>query len=152
MSIRFRLFAACCLATALCAAAPSPDLPQVSSAWARATAPGQTEGAVYLTLASHTAERLVSASSPDAETAMLHRTTEAGGVAGMEPADGLDLPAGQPVTLAPHGLHLMLTGLKHPLVAGSYITVALTFRQSGTATYNVAVVPIGATGPGIAHD
>ena len=147
-----RAFAACCLAIALCAAAPVPDLPQVSSTWARATAPGQTAGAIYLTLTGRHADRLVGASSPDADAVTLHRSTEAGGMAGMEPVDGLDLATGQPVTLAPHGLHLMMTGLKHPLAAGSYITVALTFKQSGSATYNVPVVPIGATGPGAAHD
>ena len=136
----------------LCAAAPSPDLPLVSSAWARATAPGQTDGAIYMTLTSGRADRLVSASSPDADTVTLHKSMDAGGTASMEPLDGLDLPAGRPTTLAPHGLHLMMAGLKHPLLAGSYITLALSFKQSGSATFNVPVVPIGATGPGAARD
>ncbi len=140
------------LAVALIAAAPAPDLPQVSATWARATVPGQTTGAVYLTLTSNSAERLVSATSPDADMVMLHRSTEAGGMAGMQDVDGLDLPAGRPVTLAPRGLHLMMTGLKHPLVAGSYVPLALTFKLAGSATFNVPVVPIGANGPGVAHD
>ena len=140
------------LAVALIAAAPAHDLPQVSATWARATGPGQTTGAVYLTLTSNSAERLVSATSPDADMVMLHRSTEAGGMAGMQDVDGLDLPAGRPVTLAPRGLHLMMTGLKHPLVAGSYVPLALTFKLAGSATFNVPVVPIGANGPGAAHD
>ena len=147
-----RALAACSLAALTGAAAPAHDMPQVSAPWARATAPGQSAGAIYLTLTSVSADRLVSATSPDADMVMLHRSTEAGGMAGMQDVDGLDLQAGQPVTLAPHGLHLMMTGLKHPLVAGSYITIALRFRQSGSATYNVPVVPIGANGPGAAHD
>ncbi len=147
-----RPLAAGLLAVLLCAAAPAHDLPQVSSAWARATVTGQMEGAVYMTVTASSADRLVSAASPDAETVTLHRSTESGGVAGMEPVDGLDLPAGQSVSLAPHGLHLMMTGLKHPLAAGSYVTVTLTFRQSGSAAFNVPVVPVGATGPGAAHD
>ena len=152
MTLLARRLAACCLITALGAAAPAPDLLQVSSAWARATAPGQTDGAVYLTLTSGHADRLVGVSSPDAGAVTLHKSTDAGGTASMEPVDGLDLPGGQAVTLAPRGLHLMMAGLKHPLVAGSYIALTLMFKQSGSATFNVPVVPIGATGPGAVHD
>ena len=45
------------------AAMAQPAGPEVSSAWARATAPGAQDGVAYLTIQSPTADRLVSAST-----------------------------------------------------------------------------------------
>ena len=145
-----RMLVACLLACALGRAWATP--PEVTSAWSRATAPGQTTGAVYMTLTSGTADRLTAISSPNAASAMLHQTSQMGGMSSMQAMDGLDLPAGKPVTLAPHGMHVMLEGLKAPLVAGGYVTLTLTFGHAGAATFNVPVVPVGASGPGRIHE
>jgi copper(I)-binding protein len=119
----------------------------VSGAWARATAPGQMDGVAYMTLASAAGDRLTGAVSPDAGMAMLHSTTQQGGMSGMQDVDGLDLPAGQEVALAPHGLHLMLMGLKHPLVAGEKLELELDFAKAGKMHVTVPVQPLGASGP-----
>ncbi len=119
----------------------------VSGAWARATAPMQDEGAVYLSLTSEAGDRLVSVSTPDASGAMLHRTTSGNGMSGMADMDDLDLPAGRTVRLEPRGMHVMLMGLKHPLVAGGVLDMALVFAKAGTVRVRVPVVPIGASGP-----
>ena len=37
----------------------------------------------------------------------------------MREVPAIDLPPGQPVTLKPGGLHIMMMGLKHPLQPGS---------------------------------
>ncbi len=119
----------------------------ISGAWARATAPGQTDGVAYLTLSSAAGDRLTGAESPDAEMAMLHDTTQQGGMSGMQDMDGLDLPAGQKVALVPHGMHLMLMGLKHPLVTGEKLDLELDFAKAGKVHVTVPVQPLGASGP-----
>jgi len=126
---------------------PAAAAVQVSGAWARATAPGQDEGAVYLSMTSPAADRLTGVSSPDAGMAMLHITTQTGGMSGMQDMDGVSLPPGKTVTFAPHGMHIMLMDLKHPLTAGSVIGVDLTFQKAGTVHAQVKVEKITATGP-----
>ncbi len=119
----------------------------VRDAWARATAPGQTEGAVYMTLTSASGDTLTGVSSPDAGAAMLHKTTEAGGMSDMSDMDALPLPAGEPTALAPRGFHVMLMDLKHPLVAGQAVELDLTFAKSGVVHVKAPVQPITASGP-----
>jgi copper(I)-binding protein len=119
----------------------------VTGAWARATAPGQTDGVAYMVLHSDTDDRLTGAESPDANMAMLHNTTQHGGMSGMQDVDGLDLPAHTNVVLAPHGLHLMLMGLKHPLTAGGKLDLRLDFAKAGKQRVSVPVQPLGASGP-----
>jgi copper(I)-binding protein len=126
---------------------PAAAAVQVSGAWARATAPGQDEGAVYLSVTSTTADRLTAVSSPDAGMAMLHETTQMGGMSSMQDMDGVALPPGKTVTFAPHGMHIMLMDLKHPLTAGSVIGIDLTFEKAGTVHAQVPVEKTTATGP-----
>ena len=120
---------------------------QVSGAWARATAPGQTDGVVYMVLNAGTDDRLVAAATDAAGMAMLHSTTRQGGMSGMADMDGVDLPAHKDVALAPHGMHLMLMGLKHPLVAGERLDLELDFAKAGKIHVTVPVLPLGASGP-----
>lgn len=120
---------------------------QVSGAWARATAPGQTDGVAYMVLTSGVDDRLKGAASPEADMAMLHSTTQQGGMSGMADMDGVDLPAHQDVALAPHGMHLMLMGLKHPLMAGEKLELELDFAKAGKMHLMVPVQPLGASGP-----
>ena len=96
---------------------------------------------------SPTADRLVAASTPVADKAELHTMSMSGMVMKMRPIAGVNIPAGQKVTLAPGGMHIMLIGLKKPLQAGQSFPLALTFAQAGTRTVEVAVEKVGATGP-----
>jgi copper(I)-binding protein len=58
-------------------------------------------------------------------------------------AGGLDLPAGKTVELSPNGLHLMLTGLKQPLAAGTAVPLVLQFVDADGRKGTLAVqVPI----------
>ena len=121
---------------------------RVDRPWARATAPGQDSGVVYATLLSPAGDRLLSVASPACEMAMLHDNVVTGRMTAMRPLDaGLALPPGQPVRLAPGGVHIMLMGLKQPLVAGGHVPLALTFAHAGTLTISVPIEPLAATGP-----
>ena len=137
-----------CAASLLIAgsAAAQTGAVEVEDAWARAT-PGKAEnGAAYLTIVSPGADRLVSLSTPVAKKAGLHTMTTEGGVMKMRPLDGLDVPAGQPVTLKPGGAHIMLTGLNQPLQAGQSFPLTLSFEKAGQREVTVAVEKPGAMG------
>ena len=120
--------------------------------WARATAPQQKVGAAYVTLTSPADDRLMSASSPVAGRAEVHEMTMEGQVMRMrEQTEGIALPAGKAVTLAPGGYHIMLTDLHKPLVAGQVIALQLRFQHAPPMDLEVKVAPIGAHGPAMEH-
>jgi copper(I)-binding protein len=100
-----------------------------------------------MSLTSPDGDTLTGVSSPDAGAAMLHKTTEMGGMSGMSDMDRLVLPAGQKITLAPHGMHVMLMDLKHKLLPGQAIELDLTFAKSGVMHVKVPVQPLGASAP-----
>ena len=130
-------------------AAAQPTTIRAEQPWARATAPRQSVGGVYVTLTSPVDDRLLGASSPVAGHAEVHEMTMDGNVMKMrELADGLKLPAGQAVALAPGGLHIMLVGLQKPLAAGQVIPVQLRFAHAPPLDLQVRVAPVGAQGPG----
>ncbi len=119
----------------------------VHDAWARATAPGQTTGAVYMSITSPTGDTLTGVSSPDAGAAMLHTTTQMNGMSGMSDMESLPLPAGKKIILAPHGMHVMLMDLRHPLMQGQNVEVDLTFAKSPGIRVKAPVQPIAASAP-----
>jgi copper(I)-binding protein len=131
------------LVAALAACTPAaPDI-AVSDAWTRATAPGQSSGAVYATIVNDgAADQLVEASTP-VGTAMLHGNDASGGVARMRVMADMLISARSRVTLAPGATHIMLMGLKAPLAAGTRFPLTLRFATSGPRTFEVAVVAAG---------
>ncbi len=120
----------------------------VSEAWARATAPGQANGAVYLHITSRQDSRILAVSSSAAESATLHSTINDKGVMKMRELDTLLLPAGQEVELGAGATHIMLSGLKKPLVAGDSvpltITVQFTDKRREVVKVMAMVIPLTA--------
>jgi periplasmic copper chaperone A len=140
------------LVVAACLVVASPALAQtgqleVSDAWARATPAKAENGVAYLTIRTPTPDRLVSVSSPVAKKAELHTMEMAGMVMKMRPLAGLDIPAGQSVTLKPGGEHIMLMGLNGPLREGQSFPLTLTFEKAGAREVTVPVEKAGAAGP-----
>jgi copper(I)-binding protein len=121
---------------------------EIKDAWARATPGGAQAAAAYVTVVSPTGDRLTGVSTPAAKNADLHSMTMDGGVMKMRQVDGIDLAAGQPVTLKPGGYHIMLTGLAKPLAAGDSFPLTLNFAKAGAREVTVAVQKVGAMGPG----
>ena len=120
----------------------------VTKAWARATPPGATTGAVYVTLENQgsTPDRLVKITSPAAGSAMLHETVEEGGVSQMRMIEG-EIPAGSTFGMKPGGVHIMLMGLATPLKKGETVSLTLDFETADDVTIEVKIAPIGADGP-----
>jgi periplasmic copper chaperone A len=129
--------------------AQTSDL-QVTDAWARATPGAAQTAAAYVTITSAAGDRLTGASTPVAQKAELHTMTMDGNVMKMRQVDGIDLPAGQAITLKPGGYHIMLTGLAQPLKEGQTFPLTLTFDKAGTQQVTVAVQKVGSMGPGTA--
>ena len=145
MSIKLLAFAAGLVAAS--GALAQPTQLEVDNAWAGAT-PGKAEnGAAYVTITSPTAERLVSASTPVAKKAELHTMSMQGMVMKMRPISGVDIPAGQPVSLKPGGEHIMLMGLNQPLREGQSFPLTLDFEKAGPRMVTVTVEKAGAKGP-----
>ncbi len=105
------------------------------------TAPGQPNGAAYLTIETAGAEpdRLIGLETPAAAAAEIHTMSDEGGVMSMRKLDGVEIAPGAPVHFQPGGLHIMLIGLKAPLVEGSPILLTLTFEKAGSITVELAI-------------
>ena len=151
MAIRGRHWAVLALAAALAACRPSQhanDGIEVGDAWARATAPGQEVGAVYLTIhnGTSTGDRLLGGSSPAAQAVEIHSMRIDGAIMRMRRQHGLDIPGGGSAELSPGGTHLMLVGLKAPLAPGASVALSLDFAQAGRKDVVATVEPIGASG------
>ena len=109
--------------------------------WARAAMSGGNSAA-HMLLHNHGAEAdaLISASSDVAEAVELHLSQmNADGTMEMIQQEKIDLPADGEVELKPGSYHIMLIGLKQELVAGSEITITLTFEHAGEITLTVPV-------------
>ncbi len=91
---------------------------KVTDAWSRATAPGQDSAMVEAVITSKKAAQLVNVACKDATTSELHSMVMEGEMMKMRQVDAIELPAGKAVDLGEAGYHLMLVGLKNPLVAG----------------------------------
>ena len=123
----------------------------VMDAFARASAtPTAASGAAYISLMNHGAgaDRLLSASTPAAQSAEIHKTDMVDGVMKMLAAGPVDIPQGGTLEMKPGGYHIMLMGLTAPLQKGSEIEITLTFEKAGEVTVKV---PVGAVAQG-AHD
>jgi copper(I)-binding protein len=115
---------------------------KVESAWARSTPPGASVGAVYLRIdnSGGPADRLLAIECPVAASAEVHRSSIEDGIARMRKVSVLDVDAGEIVEFAPGGLHVMLFGLKEPLVARQTFTMEFVFERAGRQQASVTVV------------
>ena len=138
------------LGVALFACQRADDPPRdlvARSAWARATAPGQETGGVFLTIRGvGQPDRLVGGSTSVARTVEIHTMRMDGAVMRMRRQESVDVPADGTLVLAPGGTHLLLVGLKAPLSPGRSFDLSLDFAKAGRKAVKVKVLPIGATG------
>ncbi|MEN9643427.1 MAG: hypothetical protein RL238_96 [Actinomycetota bacterium] len=137
----------------------------VSGQWARTSPMDAANGALYFTVTSPEADRLVDvkvdasvagmaqihetvmatddtmAMGSDTTMAMGGDTTMAmGGEMEMREVDGIDIAAGEPLVLEPGGYHVMLMELAAPLEVGTSISVTLTFEKAGDVVIDVPVL------------
>jgi len=114
---------------------------RASDAWALALPPVSQTGAAYLTLVNDGAEtqRLVSASGEIADRVEIHNHVMDGGVMKMRPVEHVEVEPGSKITFEPGGLHVMLIGLREPLVAGESFVIDLQFDDGGSLKTEVSI-------------
>jgi copper(I)-binding protein len=119
--------------------APTMD---VIDGWVREAPPTSRVLAAYMQIINLTDGDLTvtGVTSPDFETADLHRTVVEEGVARMLPVPELTIPAGSSVTLEPGGLHLMLFDPVRPLQEGDSVTLVLHRSDDICITLSVPVL------------
>jgi hypothetical protein len=137
------------VATGIGAQAQTAGNITVQSVWARATPPGATTGAVYLTLTNNGGadDQLIGVETPAAEMAGLHADIMDKGVMKMRPLKSVDLKPGGSAVLKPGGKHIMLMGLKQPLKRGGHFPLTLQFAHAPPITVQVEIAKIGASMP-----
>ncbi len=117
--------------------------------WMRPAVTGQGATGMFVTLSAPAGARLVGGSTPVAESVEVHTMRMDDNVMRMRALpDGLDLPAGQAVSLAPGSHHLMLMRPRQPIAVGSTVPMTLTFRDPDGQTSRLTLqVPVMATPP-----
>lgn len=116
----------------------------VNDAYARTVPPGQPNSAAFMQITNNgdTAITVTGASTSAADVAELHTHTQDNGIMRMRRLDGIELPAGQTVSLQPGGLHVMLIGLEKNLSEGESVDLTLEFSDGSTEVLEMPVQPV----------
>jgi copper(I)-binding protein len=128
---------------------------EISRPWARAATTAEKTGGGFFTLENkgNEPDRLVAASTPAADSVEIHAIKVVGPDIKMRPMDnGLAVPPRTTITLKPRGYHLVMKGLKAPLLAGATVPVVLTFEKAGTRTVEMKVEAPGPVGEDVLNE
>lgn len=143
--MRALIFALCMLLPL--AACTRSEPVKVENAWARASIGNAPDAAVFMTITAPAGDRLLRASTVAAARTDLMTMEARGDTMGMVYVETIEIPPGEPVHLAPHGLHVWLAGVKQPLVAGQTIPLTLTFEKAGELGVTVSILSPSAPAP-----
>ena len=122
----------------------TPDTPKitVTKQWARTSPMATDMGAAYMTVEASALDELIGA-SVDMSVAMMaevHETVTVDGASQMQEVERIEVSPNSPLEMKPGGYHIMLMGLKKPLVTGETIQITLKFSKSGETTVDVPVL------------
>ena len=123
---------------------------EIGHPWSRATLPNAPVAGGYMTITNTgtAADRLIGGATPAAADVQIHEMTMDGDVMKMRQIEGgLEIPAGETVTLAPGGFHLMLTKPVKRLMEGDRVPLTLRFEKAGTVEVELVVDKPNARGP-----
>jgi copper(I)-binding protein len=125
------------------------------AAWARPTPTGATNGVIYLTVSSDVADALVGAEVPTSIAASTELHATMGGDSGgghshggdggdgemmsMGAVESFPIAAGETLTFAPGGNHIMLIDVAEPLTRDTRFTVTLQFASGRSLDVPVVV-------------
>lgn len=108
--------------------------------YVRAMPPSVPNTAAYFNLMNHgSAVKLVAVTTDVANEAQLHTLVEENGVVKMRQQPSFNLEEHGHLTLAPSGDHIMLLGLKKPLIVGESVDLTLTFDNGTKQTISLMV-------------
>lgn len=113
---------------------------EIGQPWSRAMPPTAHTGAVFVSIHnSGQNDQLISAYSPIAEQTELHNHIHQNGLMKMVQVQQIKLPANATVQLEPGSYHIMLIGLKQPLIEGEFFPVRLEFANAGIVELQAVV-------------
>lgn len=126
---------------------PNSNAPESNSpltfdnAWIRPAPPGATSMAAYFEVSNNTEKDIiiVDSDSPAFRMTMVHETAIENDVASMRHLPSLTIPAGETISLAPLGTHMMLMGAKKPLSLGDTAELTLIDQRGERHTKTVEV-------------
>lgn len=127
----------------------NPTSLQIRRPWARVAVEASDTAGGYFTIANKgdVPDRLLSAESPAVERIEIHAIKVVGGDIKMRPVERpLVFHPDTTIELKPRGYHLLLKGLKMPLVPGGKVPVTLTFEVAGVIATELSVEAPGPVG------
>jgi len=125
-----------------CTTSDAPPIERIAvrSGWARIADSGATSGA-YLEIANNdtVAIMLVGVTTSDAAAAEVHESMQQDGMAHMMPRTDVRFAAGDVLTMAPGGVHVMLIDVRRALVIGDSVRLRLRFNDSTSVNVTAPV-------------
>lgn len=132
------------LALSLVSGALFADGLEVSAGKVRESIPGTDNSVAYFTIRNHFARdcNLSGAETEVAERAQLHGHSAHQGMMRMQSLHSLTIAPGATLSLRPGSYHLMLLGLRRPLLSGETLNIKLDFGDCGFLSSSLRVVGI----------
>jgi copper(I)-binding protein len=110
--------------------------------WIRAMPPMAmtTAGYVEIHNSSYVADKLLKVWSSEVESIEIHQTKQDGNMLKMLPADNTSVPPKGKLVMQPGGYHLMMMGIKKPLIENEIIKVSFEFETAGIIDMNFPIL------------
>ncbi|WP_077755005.1 copper chaperone PCu(A)C [Shewanella psychrophila] len=106
----------------------------------RAMPPSVPNSAAYLTLENHGPSiKLIAVEANFVKEAQLHTVIEEDGMVKMRQVESFTIPQHGNLTLSESGKHIMLLGLKQPLVSGESVNLILKFDNGSELPVSLKV-------------
>lgn len=121
-------------------AQPNDSL-RITGAWVRPSVEANDVSAAYLRITNYgeDADRLLAVETTVAAHVELHSAQVDGDIMRMRQVNAIDIPVGETITLQPGGLHIMLMGLREPLVEGESLALTLIFESGATVAVDARI-------------
>lgn len=98
-------------------------------------------GVAYFSVTSSRTDRIIGVSSPQAASIEMHGSVSLDGQSSMKRLSSVPLPAGEAVTFAPKGMHLMVFGPKPQAEGATFpIQIELESGRSETIQFQPAFI------------
>jgi hypothetical protein len=126
----------------------------LTNAWLREPPRAAKVAGGFITITNNTSnnDRLLSATAPFANRTEVHEMAHENGVMRMrELPKGIEVKAGETLTLKPGSFHLMFMDLKTAPKTGEKQKIELIFEKAGKVTLDFSVESIGAKSSGHHH-
>jgi copper(I)-binding protein len=110
--------------------------------WVRAMPPMvmTTAGYVEIHNSSYVADKLLKVWSSDIALIEVHQTKQDGNMLKMLPAENTSVPPKGKLIMQPGGYHLMMMGIKKPLIENEIIKVYFEFETAGIIDMNFPIL------------